>query len=116
MAMVTGLKSDAELCKEVFTFAVNFVLHKVRKTPKDVAKSYALGFVDGLKSAYAEQQDEHPEWGLVVVKPEKVREYEDSLNTRSVKTKAPSFNPLAYLRGQVDGQTFDAKKILGEAN
>jgi hypothetical protein len=120
--VITGIGEDAELCRTVVEYAVGFMLNAIkvlqRKNyhidPKSVAKSYAEGFVVGLQIAFEEQQDQHPEWGLVVVKPEKVKKYEEGLGSKNVRTKKTDFDPLAYMKGQLDGSKFDSKRVLGD--
>lgn len=120
--IITGMNDDAELCKEVVKYAVGFVNGAIkimeRRSRSDrrvVANSYAKGFIEGLQAAFEEQKQEHPEWGLVVVKPQEVIDHENSLGNRNVKTKKVEFDPLAYLRGQNDGMNFDIQKVLGVA-
>lgn len=118
--MITGLSEDANVCKEVMGYAIGFVENQIRiqqRKRKDldgktVASSYAKGFILGLELAFDAQKEEHPEWGLVVVKPQEVSDYEQSLSNRNVKTKKVGFDPLAYMRGQQDGQNFNAKRVL----
>lgn len=115
-AMITGMGHDAELCKEVFTFAHGFIMNRAKTMGRDSVQSYAHGFIAGLKEAYIEQRGEHPEWALVVVKPPEVQDFERTLEDMTVRTTAKPFDPLAYIRGQKDGRDFDPQKILGEAN
>lgn len=117
--VIAGLEDDAKVCSEVIKYAVGFVLGKIkiisRKNPKTAdasAKSYAKGFVLGMEMAFEDQKEEHPEWGLVVVKPQEVQDYERGLGNRNVRTKKVDFDPLAYARGQKDGQEFNKVKAL----
>lgn len=118
--VITGMEEDLEVCKSAVGYAVGFVEDQIehlqrkyrRQDPKAIANSYAEGFILGLEMAFEEQKEEHPEWGLVVVKPEEVKGYEESLGSKSVKTKKSDFNPLAYMKGQTDGQNFNKRKIL----
>lgn len=118
--IISGFDSDAKVCMDVMGYAIGFVENQIRilqRKRKDsdghaVAMSYAQGFTLGLELAFEMQKDEHPEWGLVVVKPKEVDEYEQSLGNRNVKTKKAGFDPLAYLRGQQDGQKFNAQRVL----
>lgn len=118
--VITGLKEDAEICKDVIEYAVGFVMGQVkiltRKSvsgdAKSIRASYGEGFALGLKMAYEDQKEEHPEWGLVVVKSDEVKSYEDNLGTKSVKTKKNRFDPLAFAQGQIDGQEFKSKKAI----
>lgn len=117
---VTGMQEDAELCAEVIKYAVGFVRGAVkdlqrryrREDPKSVMMSYAKGFTQGLELAYECQKDEHPEWGLVIVKPEEVRQYEEGLSSRSVRTHKTAFNPTAHLKGFNDGKEFNPQRVL----
>lgn len=115
-AQITGMGHDAELCKEVFTFAHGFIMDRAKTMSRDSIQSYANGFIAGLKEAYMEQRGEHPEWALVVVKPPEVADFEKTLGNKTVRTTAKPFDPLAYIRGQKDGRDFNPQKILGEAN
>lgn len=118
--VITGMRDDAELCRTVVEYAVGFVKGQIetlqrryrRQDPKAIATSYARGFVLGMEIAFESQKEEHPEWALVVVKPDEVKEYENSLGNRQVKSKDPGFDALAYMKGQVDGKNFSSKKVL----
>ena len=118
--VVTGLKSDAEVCLSAIEYAVGFVLGQFKvlerkyrsQNPKTVKYSYANGFCNGMEMAFELQKDEHPEWGLVEVKPEEVKKYGENLKSKNVRTKTPSVDPLAYMKGQNDGLEFNKKKAL----
>ena len=117
---ITGMEEDLEVCKSVMEYAVEFVESTIkrlqRKYPrqdsKAIANSYAEGFIIGLQMAFEEQKEDHPEWGLVVVKPGEVKKYEDNLGHKQVKSKKTSFDPLAYMMGQTDGQNFNSHKVI----
>lgn len=117
---ITGMEEDLEICKSVMGYAVGFVEGQIdalqkkyrRQDPKAIANSYAEGFILGMEMAFEEQREEHPEWGLVVVKPEETRQYEEALGTKNVRAKKANFDPLAYLKGQTDGQNFNKRKVL----
>lgn len=117
---IHGLGTDVELCKSVIEYAVGFVRGRIKieqrrrvtSDPKAVAASYARGFILGIELMYDEQKDEHPEWGLVVSKPQEVDEYMKSLGERNVRTRKTEFDPLAYMVGQNDGRQFNAQRVL----
>lgn len=118
--VIAGIGEDADLCKEVITYAVDYVKSAIKRLERRsalghdaVASSYAKGFILGLELAFEEQKDEHPEWGLVVMKPQEVTDYENGLGNKSVRTKKKDFDPLAYMRGQNDGQSFNMGKVIG---
>lgn len=117
---ITGMQEDAELCTEVIKYAVGFVRGAVkdlqiryrREDPKSIMMSYAKGFTQGLELAYEDQKEEHPEWALVVVKPEEVKQFEEGLGTKSVRTHQTAFNPTAHLQGFNDGREFNPQRVL----
>lgn len=121
---ITGMEEDLEVCKAVMEYAVGFVGGRIeylqrkysRQDPKAVANSYAEGFILGLELAFEEQKEQHPEWGLVVVKSEEVEDYAKGLGSKNVRTKKAAFDPLAYLRGQNDGKNFNTRKAIGSTN
>ena len=118
--VITGFESDAKVCSDVIGYAVGFMENATRSLTRGMNKdramatqsSYAKGFILGLELAFDAQKQEHPEWGLVVVKPKEVEDYEKTLGSRDVRIKKQAFDPLAYLRGQKDGQAFNAQKVL----
>lgn len=117
---ITGMRDDVDVCKDVIEYAVGFTRGAIKfmqrkyrmSDPKAIASSYASGFIQGLEMAFEDQKDEHPEWGLVVVKPEEVRQYEDSLGNRSVRSRKTGFDPLAHARGFNDGKEFNARRVI----
>lgn len=117
---ISGMEDDLEVCKSVMGYAVGFVEGRIeylqrkcsRQDPKAVANSYAEGFILGLELAFEEQKEQHPEWALVVSKPQEVDEYMKSLGKKSVRTKQTEFDPLAYMVGQNDGRQFNAQRVL----
>ena len=120
IAVITGLDDDVEVCRATIEYAIGVINNNIRvlqrkmknTDPKSVASSYADGFCKGLEIAFDLQRDEHPEWGLVVVKPQEVIEYERGLKSKSVRTRDTSFVHMANLKGMEDGRNFNAKKVL----
>lgn len=118
--VITGMEDDLEICKSAVGYAVGFVEGRIEhlqrkfrmQDSRSIADSYAEGFITGLEMAFEEQRESHPEWGLVVVKPDEVKGYEDALGSRQVKTKRAGFDPLAYMKGQKDGQEFNKRKVI----
>ena len=118
--MLTGLEDDVHVCKEVMKYAVGFVnsaairltVGKTAEQSKVVINSYARGFIMGLEMAFEDQEEAHEEWSLAIIKPQEVKAYEDTLGTRSVRTRKTNVDPLAYIKGQKDGQNFNTKSVL----
>lgn len=121
--VIAGVGQDADLCREVITYAVKFVENKVKvlqrkyrtQDAKVVQNSYAKGFIMGLDMAYEEQKEDNPEWGLVMVKSEELQSYEDDLGTRSVRTKRTNIDATAMMVGQTDGMNFNPSTAIGTA-
>lgn len=120
---ISGFEDDVQVCSEVTKYAVGFIDGRVKNLkrkyknsdPKSITNSYADGFIVGLEMAFEDQSQDHQEWGLVMVKPEEVKKFEDSLSSRNVKTRESSFDPLAYAKGQIDGSRFNSRKVIGNA-
>lgn len=117
---ITGFREDATICADVIKYAVGFVRGAIkelqrryrRSDPKSIAMSYAGGFIEGLEMAFEDQKDEHPEWGLVIVKPEEVKQYEDSLGIKTVRTKQTQVDPMSLIKGFNDGKEFNTRKVI----
>ena len=118
--VIAGLGDDVDVCKEVVEYAVGFINGAIKsiqkehknKNPKAIADSYAKGFIVELEMAFEDQKEEHSERGLVVVKPDEVRKYEESLGVKNVKTKESGFDPTAYAQGIIDGKNFNPHRVL----
>lgn len=116
--VITGFRDDAEICKSVVEYAIGFVLGQIRilqrknltKDGRTIAASYAQGFAMGLEFALEEQNEQ--EWGLVLVKPDEVNEYERGLGSRNVRTRKVTIDQLSMMRGQNDGMRFTKMRAL----
>lgn len=112
---ITGIEEDVGVCEEVIKYAVGFVeskckaITKTARDPKASCLSYAKGFTYGLEFAFEEQNDS---FGLVLVKSDEVKTYEDNLKNRTVRTRRANFDPLAYARGEQDGRNFNKTKTI----
>lgn len=120
---VTGIGEDAEICAEAIKYAYKYTMNAIKvlqrkrreSDPKAVANSYAKGFILGLELMFEEQKDDHPEWALMVVTPQEVQDYTQTLSERNVRSKKTDFDLLAYMRGQNDGSTFSMNSVLAAA-
>lgn len=86
-----GLEDDVEICMAVFKYAVGCIRAGIKAIEKELAgyypwyirqqrDSYGYGFVNGIQSALERQDEEqHSEWGLVLVMPKEVQEAAQSL-------------------------------------
>lgn len=120
-----GLKNDAEIAKEVYLFATDFLKHKRDWLSKELRKQsnntkvinsvindYLDGFMDGLSNKFAEQVKEQ-EWGLVLVKDEEVEKaVQDIKDAKPIKTNCAGTD--LYFEGFKDGMSFEVTKGLLE--
>ena len=115
---VVGFENDVALATEAMKFAVNYVREQNKRTEKRMKKlgyptlmisseklGYGYGFVEGLKSAYTD--NDQSEWGLVLQKPQDVDDFITDLNltTKTMRSRAPMSN-VAWGKGYSDGQNY----------
>ena len=118
---LVGLEDDFAICKTVVLYAIDCIqsakkeIAAENKGPQksDIRKmcnAYGWGFVYGLQQAFKEQDQEHQEWGLVLVVPQRVT---DVMNRMG---KPSSFGHADFSsdwqkhygsRGYDDGRKFD---------
>lgn len=113
-----GYEDELKICQEVYTYAYDFVKEEADRivknmnlgnTDRRLAKnSYGMGFCQGLKEAYEEQDRKNEEWGLVLVTPEQVK---NSLNDmKSIKYnvgKHMNRNSELLHKGYQEGRRFN---------
>lgn len=121
-----GFEDDFEICRIIFTYAVDCILSRCQKirdeckeiyVPQYISKltdAYGYGFKNGVLEAFATQQAAHADWGLVLVVPAEVQSEADKMKT-TVFQEADFGNPdkLKYARaGYLDGTEFDPSTKL----
>lgn len=91
---LVGLEDDFEIAKRIFLYAYDCVIpacqHQIKRDPNDFpgtyrekCNAYGWGFVRGVNAAFRRQEEEHQEWGLVMVVPKAV---DDSMADMGKKT------------------------------
>ena len=124
-----GFEDDAELCKEIFEYAVDCVLAEIKGIREECdwhglspeyarrrCDSFGYGFVTGVDMAFDRQQEEHKEeWGLVLVIPKEVEEAAEHLGHADFSARAEE-NILgsAFFLGQECGKSFRPGRRLSE--
>lgn len=95
-----GLEDDFEVCSRVYRYAYECVQSWCRrnralrkseysgKELREMCNAYGWGFWRGLEAAFAEQDQEHQEWALVLSLPRVVQEAVDKMGKRSSYGKA----------------------------
>ena len=122
-----GLEEDFAICKEIFLYAYDCVkvrVNEIRKENREkgypandlrkMCNGYGFGFARGLKIAYAQQQEQHQEWGLVLVVPQEVEAAIASYKPPSVYARADMRGAgAAYAKeGFEDGMAFDVSRRI----
>ncbi len=116
---IIGLTNDADICMNIFTYAVECVrsvTNKLRKT-KGVAAAdgYGYGFTVGLDDAYSKQKEEG--WALVLVTPKEVDEVLNKIPKGKAydhNKKVANADARAFTKGVSDGHKFHNQKRIGE--
>lgn len=119
-----GFEDDVEICKEIFQYAVDTVLHTTEEQIKKKRNlsvteirseclSYGIGFAKGCEEAFADQGEEN--WGLVMVVPQEVKDETNriSVGTRKMTTHY-SKNQEQYSKGFEDGKNFKPSRSIKE--
>ena len=123
-----GLEEDVNVAITVMTSANMQIIRGYNRVYRDICKlneidylpakyfnpakeGYIEGYLEGLKSAL-ESQKEQQEWGLVLVAPEEAKNFLDSLDTTSGRTR--QVNRSYYDEGYKDGSSFNMNKQIDE--
>lgn len=119
-----GFEDDFKVCQEVYTYAYNFVKEEADRivknmnlgnTDRRLAKnSYGIGFCQGLKEAYEEQDKKNEEWGLVLVTPEQVKDSLSEMKTvkYNIGKHVNRSSDLIH-KGYQDGKRFNSGSNRG---
>ncbi len=126
---LSGVGTDLQICKIVLDYAVDCVFSILNEMKKEFqaqnlsasmirynCNAYGIGFAEGLKAQYEEQDKEHQEWGLVLVLPEQVQEYYDSLaKSHHTPVNSGCKKSRQYRQqGFQDGYAFHPEQRIGE--
>ena len=124
-----GLANDVHICKDVFTYAIDFICARqkeIRKTSiyknsspkfrKILEESYGFGFTEGLRNAFQEQKERHSVWGLVMVQPNAVVEAVKKMKHNTVGKESYDIDPDLFRKVVKDGEDFvNVKKIQDQS-
>lgn len=117
-----GLGDDPKIAMDLFAFAVRFI-HKERekeqeKNPNEASldlweKSYAMGFMTGLKTRYGSQFTGRKQgMSLALTKPPQVVEYINHTKQADFRYKKSPISSRALLRGFLEGVLFTKEERL----
>lgn len=117
-----GLEDDYEICKRIYLYAYDCIQAKNRalraarrhedwsgKELRKMCNAYGWGFCTGLAAAFQKQQEEHQEWGLVMIVPQAVEDATAHMSKPSVytKMKLDGWRNRYASAGYQDGLKFD---------
>jgi hypothetical protein len=120
-----GLKEDVAVAVKVFGFATDSMLMcsdryidilKVKNGTTDryteEKKNYIQGFIEGIKTKYAEQVKQNG-WGLILVKDKMVTDYLGKLDVKKTSAKVNfNYDATHFEKGFKDGKQFEHKENL----
>lgn len=122
-----GLEDDFEICKKIFLYAyesvISYCKHQIKRDPSEASgtyrekcNAYGWGFTKGVREAFEEQQEQHQEWGLVLVVPKAVDDVYQSFGKPTAFGRVNNDAETAKYRAQgyADGVRFDPKHRLAD--
>lgn len=119
-----GLDEDFNVCVRIFRYAFDYVERRCKAIKAEnkgdypaarlraMADEYGNGFCAGLKDAFAEQQQAHQAWGLVLAAPQPVQELWKAMGKSSRFGNAVRGDSRLALQGYQDGKQFDPSTKL----
>ena len=124
---LVGLEEDFEIAQRIVIYAHECVMAGIKaqfvRDPKDPpgtyrekCNAYGWGFVRGVNKAFREQEEQHQEWGLVMVVPQAV---DDSMADMGKKTQfgteqTGGWRDAYRALGFQDGRRFDPASRLSD--
>ena len=117
-----GYEEDAEICINIFNYAVKVIRKRFmvlraiyadakREFGQDEKMNYVLGFCHGLEKNFEEQKAQSQSFALALVTPKAVNDYVDAIPGLETGTGYKDFkqnreHALLQRTGYVDGKTF----------
>lgn len=123
---LVGLEDDFEIAKRIFLYAYDCVIsaikHDIKKDPLDPpgtyrerCNAYGWGFVQGVDAAFREQEEDHKDWGLVLVVPQAVTDSMKDMGKKSSFGKDKNNHAADKAAGFQEGRKFDpTRRVAGE--
>lgn len=123
---LVGLEDDFEIAKRIFLYAYDCVIsaikHNIKKDPLDPpgtyrerCNAYGWGFVSGVSAAFRDQEEEHKDWGLVLVVPQAVTDSMADMGKKTTFGKVKNNHADCMDAGYQEGRKFDpTRRVAGE--
>lgn len=123
---LVGLEDDFEIAKRIYLYAYDCVIsaikHNIKKDPLDPpgtyrerCNAYGWGFVSGVDAAFREQEEDHKDWGLVLVVPQAATDSMADMGKKSSFGKDKNNHASDKAAGFQEGRKFDpTRRVAGE--
>lgn len=123
---LVGLEDDFEVAKRIFLYAYDCVISAIkhsitydpraeRGTYRERCNAYGWGFVQGVDAAFKDQEEEHKDWGLVLVVPQAVTDSMKDMGKPSGFGKVKDNYASDKAAGFQEGRKFDpTRRVAGE--
>ena len=123
---LVGLEDDFEIAKRIFLYAydclISAIKREIKYNPKDPrgtyrekCNAYGWGFVSGVDAAFRDQEEEHKDWGLVLVVPKAVTDSMKDMGKKSTFGKDKDNYADCKAAGYQEGRKFDpTHRLAGE--
>lgn len=125
---LVGLEEDFEIAKRIFLYAYDCVMASIKAnikrdpsdpsgTYREKCNAYGWGFTRGVAAAFREQEEEHQEWGLVMVVPKAVDDNMADMGKKTSfgKEKTGGWRDAYRALGYQDSKQFDPTTRLSGA-
>lgn len=122
---LVGLEGDFEIAERIFLYAYDCVIsaikHNIKKNPYDPpgtyrerCNAYGWGFVQGVNAAFKDQEEEHKDWGLVLVVPQAVTDSMADMGKKTTFGKIKDNHADCRAAGYQEGRKFDpTRRVAG---
>lgn len=123
---LVGLEGDFEIAKRIFLYAYDCVTAAIKQeitydpkaergTYREKCNAYGWGFVSGVSEAFREQEEEHKDWGLVLVVPQAVTDSMADMGKKTTFGKVKNNHADYGAAGYAAGRKFDpTHRLAGE--
>ncbi len=122
-----GLQDDVEVCIAILKYAMDCINSGIKiirhrygpsKATTIQSNSYAIGFVNGIETAFQRQQQENQStWGLILTTPQEVLDAISGMEKQHYQPKAfQALSRQEYFQGFEEGKKFDPTIKLSKVN
>lgn len=122
---LVGLEDDFEIAKRIFLYAYDCVISAIKQsitydpraergTYREKCNAYGWGFVAGVEAAFRDQEEEHKDWGLVLVVPQAVTDSMADMGKKTTFGTIKNNHADCGAAGFEEGRKFDpTRRVAG---